>query len=142
MAKLPDNFVKAPATSRLTVSKPAAPKESRRGKRASLPTAAEVAAEANSVLVRLSPEELAALEGACAALAAVGETVTIEDMIKQVVGRWMIATRANHEPAAQATTPARATIVEQLRRLAEEPLRRWRAIGQTMWSRVRAKPTR
>jgi hypothetical protein len=140
MAKLPDNFVKAPSTSRLTLPKTAAPKESRRGKRGGLPTAAEVAAEANSVLVRLSPEELSALQEACAALAAVGETVTVEDMIKQVVGRWM-ATRQSHvEPATPPAQP-RATVVEQLRRLAEQPLRHWRAIGQTLqvWSRVFAK---
>ncbi|HEX7840115.1 MAG TPA: hypothetical protein VF469_21710, partial [Kofleriaceae bacterium] len=102
MAKLPDNFVKAPAeTSRLATYKPEgagkpAGKEARRkAKRTVLELEAHAAEHAQGVLVRLSPEEHQALSAACEALAAVGETVTIEDMIRQVVLRWMAATRAS-----------------------------------------------
>ncbi len=137
MAKLPENFVKPPATSRLTTAKPAG-KEARRTKRA-VPIAAEVVEHARSVLVRLSPEEHDALTAACTALLAVGETVSVEDMIKQVITRWMAATRAIHGPAMpEPRPPKHATIVKQLRALAAEPLRRWRALGETLdrWSRV------
>jgi hypothetical protein len=119
MAKLPDNFVKAPAdTSRVTTTKPAGKpadkpvgKEVRRKARRDAPPPAEAtepgAHSAHSALVRLSPEEHQALSAACEALAAAGEIVTIEDMIRQVVARWIAATRAAAatepgEPAAPA----------------------------------------
>lgn len=151
MAKLPDNFVKAPAeTSRVTTSQPAGKpgkplgKEVRRkARRGVLPPpadAAEQAEHAHSVLVRLSPDEHQALSAACDALAAVGETVTIEDMIRKVVGRWIAATRAAAAPEVPVpaqggpATPPRAieAIRTQLRRLAEQPVRRWRALQQTL----------
>ena len=153
MAKLPDNFVKAPAeTSRVTTAKPAdkpAGKEVRRKARRGAPQPpADAHQQAHSVLVRLSPEEHQALSAACEALAAVGETVTIEAMIRKVVERWIAATRAAAaaepgEPAgATPAAPARAidAIRAQLRWLAEQPVRRWRALRQALrrWTHARA----
>src|SRR5215475_14252818 len=143
MPKLPDNFVKAPAeTSRVTTTKPTdkpVGKEVRRKARRGAPPpsaggaeAAEAADHAHSVLVRLSPEEHQALSAACEALAAAGEIVTIENMIRQVVARWIAATRAAAatEPG-DPTTPAPVAphaidaIRVQLRWLAGQPFRRW-----------------
>lgn len=142
MAKLPDNFVKAPAaTSRLATSKPAGKEVRRKAKRGVLELQAEAAEQARSVLVRLSPEEHQALSGACEALAAVGERVTIEDMIRQVIARWMAATRASHAPEApEAARPAGDPIVARLRWFVEQPVRRWRELGQALrrWSRALA----
>jgi hypothetical protein len=151
MAKLPDNFVKAPPdTSRVTTAKPAGKsadkpvgKEVRRKARRDAPPPAENAEQgahsahsAHSVLVRLSPEEHQALSAACEALAAAGESVTIEDMIRQVVARWIAATRAAVAPEPAAPEPvaphAIAAIRAQLRWLAEQPLRRWRALRQAL----------
>ena len=125
MAKLPDNFVKPPLTSK--ISKPTAGKHARRSRKDDL----EVTV--HDVLVRLTPEQHQALTTACEALAAVGETVTIEDMIKQVIVRWMAATRAQlaAEPAIPARPPSEP-ILAQLRRLAEEPLQRWRELASQL----------
>jgi hypothetical protein len=153
MAKLPDNFVKAPAeTSRVTtanpVGKPAGKEVRRKARRGTVPPPAEAAERAEvarDVLVRLSPEEHQALTAACDALAAVGETVTIEDMIRKVVERWIAATRAATTPEVPApapAAPARAidAIRAQLRRLAEQPVRRWRALREALlrWSHTLA----
>ena len=154
MAKLPDNFVKAPAeTSRVTTAHPAGKsvgkpvgKEVRRKARGGvLQPPADASADAHSVLVRLSPEEHQALSAACEALAAVGETVTIEDMIRKVVERWITATRAAAAPAHPTPAPAAppraiAAIRTQLRRLAEQPVRRWRALQHALrrWSHALA----
>lgn len=143
MAKLPENFVKPPAASRLTTGKTPAPKTSRRLRKADVE--AEAARHVHDVLVHLTPDEYQALAAACDALAAVGETVTIEDMIKQVIARWITATRAMNGTIAPATVepepmgPGASPVVRsQLRRLAAEPVRRWRAIGETLrrWSRA------
>lgn len=138
MAKLPENFVKPPsATSRLT-TRLTAPKQARRARKAELE--AEAAEHVPGVLVRLSPEEHQALSAACAALAAAGETVSVEDMIRQVIARWIAATRAMQTPETAATTPplAHEPVTAQLRRLAEQPLRYWRALGQALrgWRRL------
>jgi hypothetical protein len=143
MAKLPENFVKPPAASRLTTGKTSAPKTSRRIRKAELE--AEAATYVHDVLVRLTPDEHQALAAACDALAAVGEIVTIEDMIKQVIARWIAATRAIHGPIEPAPVePGPDPIVSQLRRLAEQPVRGWRAIGETLrrWTRVWRAPAR
>ena len=128
MAKLPENFVKPPTTSKLT--RPSPGKHARR-------TRKDAIAEAvHDVLVRLSPEQHHALSAACEALAAVGETVTIEDMIKQVVARWMNATRAMHadvHPVPRAPDP----IFAQLRRLVAEPVRGWRELVSRVRQLVR-----
>jgi hypothetical protein len=153
MAKLPDNFVKAPAeTSRVTTAHPAGKpvgkpvgKEVRRKARRGVLQPPVDAADAHSVVVRLSPEEHQALSAACEALAAAGETVTIEDMIRKVVERWITATRAAAAPEHPAPTPAAppraiAAIRTQLRRLAEQPVRRWRALQHALrrWSHALA----
>jgi hypothetical protein len=179
MAKLPDNFVKAPAeTSRVTTAKPQSKpvgKQLRRkaGRGALQPPAnapehrevgagdpAEAEGDAprgfeevhtgvytgvHSVLVRLSPEEHQALSAACEALAAIGETVAIEDMIRRVVERWIAATRAAataEPPAAAPAVPPRAiaAVRAQLRRLAAQPVRRWQALRQALrrWSHALA----
>jgi hypothetical protein len=153
MAKLPDNFVKAPAeTSRVTTARPAdkpagkpAGKEARRKARGGAPpppaeTTEAGADPAHSVLVRLSPEEHQALSAACEALTAVGETVTIEGMIRKVVERWIAATRAATAaepgepvaPAPAASPRAIHAIRTQLRWLAEQPVRRWRALHRAL----------
>jgi len=152
MAKLPDNFVKAPAeTSRVTSARPAdkpAGKEVRRKARRDAPQPpADAAAQGEyRVRVQLSPEEHQALSAACEALAAVGETVTIEDMIRRLVGRWIAATRAAAAPEAPApgapAVPPRAidAIRAQLRWLAAQPVRRWRALREALlrWSHAGA----
>jgi len=163
MAKLPDNFVKAPPdTSRVittktagkpadkTADKPAdkrtdkpVGKEVRRKARRDAPLPADAteqgahsAHSAHSVLVRLSPEEHQALSVACEALAAAGEIVTIEHMIRQVVARWIAATRAATAPDPAASAPAAPHAIDairvQLRWLAEQPFRRWRALRQAL----------
>jgi hypothetical protein len=168
MAKLPDNFVKPPpASSRLTATKPPAGKLSRRSRKAdelanerAIDT--EAASHVDAVLVRLSSDEHAALSAACEALARVGHTVSIEDMVKQVIARWIAATRAMQalpalsapsaapspalpDPAGRAApasalpaplAPALAAIRGQLRRLAAEPIRRWQALGQRIRQRA------
>ncbi len=137
MAKLPDNFVKPPsATSRLTAKLTSAPKLARRARKAELE--AEAAAHVHDVLVRLSPEEHEALSAACAALAVVGEAVTIDEMIRRVIVRWMDATRAMHADAVTPPPIAHEPVTAQLRRLAEQPIRYWRALGQALrtWRRV------
>lgn len=138
MPKLPDNFVKPPpATSQLTAGKTAAGKVARRTRTAGKLTPAleaEAAGHVDGVLVRLSTEEHDALSAACAALAAVGHTVSIEDMIKQVIARWIAATRAMQAPVVpgphipMSSPPVTAAIRAQLRALAAEPIRRWRLL--------------
>jgi dihydrodipicolinate synthase/N-acetylneuraminate lyase len=146
MAKLPDNFVKPPpASSRLSAARATPAKVGRRSRKAE-DIEAEAVAQVPSVLVRLSPEEHQALSSACHALAAVGQTVSIEDMIKHVIMRWIAATRAMQGlavPAAPVVPPASlrptpASIRAQLRRLAAQPLRRWRELGMTLqrWSQA------
>lgn len=153
MAKLPDNFVKPPPeTSRVTTAKsadkPAGKEVRRKAKRGVLQPPSEATEPnevaggdaAHSVLVRLSPEEHQALSAACEALAAVGETVTIEDMIRKVVERWIAATRVATAPEAPAPAPGAPTaspraidaIQAQLRWLVEQPVRRWRELRQTL----------
>jgi hypothetical protein len=142
MAKLPDNFVKSPpASGRLTTAKPAAAKLGRRSRK---DLDSEAQSHVESVLVRLSADEHEALSAACTALVAVGQTVSIEDMIKQVVARWIAATRAMQAPSVPAPmapmtpAPAIASIRAQLRKLAAEPVRRWHELGRTLrrWSHV------
>jgi hypothetical protein len=146
MAKLPDNFVKPPpAASRLTTTKPIANKLGRRRKAAEVEAELDAAAagHVHSVMVRLSAEEHDALSHACTALAVVGHSVSIEDMIKQVLVRWIAATRAMQLPAVPAPSPAPSvaampSIRAQLRRIAAEPVRRWHELGQALrrWTHV------
>jgi hypothetical protein len=133
MAKLPDNFVKPPsATSRLT-TRLTAPKHVRR------PRKAELEEEAvNLVTVRLSPAEYAALAAACDAFAAVGETVSIEEMMRQVIARWMAATLAMQAPGTGSIAPAaRKPVRSTLRRLARQPISHWRALGEALRRSIR-----
>jgi hypothetical protein len=144
MAKLPENFVKSPAaTSRLTTGKPTAGKQTRRTSK-TIDLEAAAGPHVHEILLRLSPDEHAAVAAACAALAAVGEAVSLEAMIKQVIARWIAATRALNTgaPATPATAPvpwvvAHQPIKAQLLWLADQPLRRWRALGETVrrWTR-------
>ncbi len=114
MAKLPDNFVKPPSASRLT-TKPSAPKQARRARNAE-----------PDVLLKLSPDELSALTAACEALAAVGETVSLDDMIHQVIARWMAATRAMASAEPLPPPPAtHAPVAARCWRAVGELLRRW-----------------
>src|SRR5215468_5695880 len=122
MAKLPDNFVKPPPASRLTAGKLAAPKAARRSRKVTLDLEAAATQHVDDILVRLSAEQHEALAAACAALSAVGEVVTIEDMIKQVIARWIAATRAMSGPLpAEPVEVKPEPITAQLQRLAAEP---------------------
>src|SRR3954466_15635516 len=153
MAKLPDHFRTAPAeTSRVTtanpVGKPAGKEVRRKARRGTVPPPAATAERtegAHDGLVRLSPEEHQALTAACDALAAVGETVTIEGMIRKVVERWIAATRAATAPEVPGSPPgvpprAIDAIRAQLRRIAEQAVRRWRALREALlrWSHALA----
>ena len=151
MAKLPDNFVQPPpATSRLTTPKPTAAKVGRRARKADVELDAEAAAHVHSVLVRLSADEHGALTAACEALVAVGHAVSIEDMIRQVIARWIATTRAMQAPSVPVATapapqvPAITSIRAQLQRLAAEPVRRWQELRQSLrrWSHVLDPRTR
>lgn len=161
MAKLPENFVKPPpARSRLTTGKPSPAKLGRRGRKGEGPSetpaegpseaealAAAVVPDVQSVLVRLSDEEHQALAAACAALASVGQPISMEDMIKQLIMRWIAASRAMQTPSLPAQARAQpgqlrashAVIRAQLRKFTEQPILRWRELGQTLrrWSRSR-----
>jgi hypothetical protein len=150
MAKLPDNFVQSPpAASRLTTTKPTAGKLARRPRKADVELDAEAAAHVHSVLVRLSADEHSALSAACDALVAAGHAVSIEDMIRQVIARWIAATRAMQAPSVPVPmasapqvpvpqVPAITSVREQLRRLAANPVRRWQELRQSLrrWSHV------
>jgi hypothetical protein len=101
-----------------------------------------VAEHAHEVLVRLSDEEHQALGAACAALAAVGQRVSIEDMIRTLVERWMTATRAATSPDVPA--PAHPRLLDavraQLRWLVAQPVRRWHELRLALrrWTRALA----
>lgn len=148
MAKLPENFVKPPpASSRLNAARTTAGKVARKSRKAedaavdAAPAPEAIAPAGHSVVVRLSADEHQALSAACDALAAIGQPMTLEDMTRQVVGRWIAATRAMQAPsvpARSAPTPRAVAMPAPLRRFVAEPLRRWQSLGDTLrrWSRA------
>lgn len=156
MAKLPDNFVKPPpASSRLNAPRTTAGKVARKSRKAedgaaapapdaAVPEAHHAAAPAgpigHSVLVRLSADEHQALSAACDALAAIGEPMTLEEMTRQVIGRWIAATHAMQAASvpARSAPPAPRSLPMPMRRFVAEPLRRWQSLGETLrrWSRA------
>jgi hypothetical protein len=131
MAKLPENFVK-PSGATPAARGSRSPRRSARDKRSKLALEKVTAEHSRDILVRLSPEEHEALDAACAALRAIGHEISVEEMIRQVIARWIAATHAacavDRAPVGALPEPARQSILSQLRSLAERPLRRWREL--------------
>jgi hypothetical protein len=113
MAKLPSEFVKAPAVG---------PAPRRRGKRTSLLDPEAARALLREVIVRLTEAEHRALEAARAELGRAGEELTLEQLIHRIIAEW--TTRRSEAPAA---VPMEG-ILAHLRRLASSPLRTWREL--------------
>ncbi|HEX3763290.1 MAG TPA: hypothetical protein VHW23_31565 [Kofleriaceae bacterium] len=110
--------------------------------RAGVADSPAVTEHAHEVLVRLSDEEHQALAAACAALAAIGQPVSIEDMIRTLIERWMAATQTATAPDVPA--PAHPRLLDavraQLRWLVAQPLRRWHELRLALrrWTRALA----
>ena len=116
MAKLPTEFVKAPA---------AKPAPRRRAQKTSLLDPEAARALLREVIVRLSESEHKQLEDARAELARSGEEVSLEQMIHRIIAEWSVRLAEARQPA---TRPVDG-ILAQLRRLAGQPLRTWRELG-------------
>lgn len=125
MAKLPAEFVKSPQTAaRKTRS------GGRRRKKATLleEQAREAADLRREILLRLTEEEHAALEAACAELGGAGERLTVEQVIHRAIGDW-IARRKPATTTATAPPEAAEGIVASLVSFARSRLRGWRDLG-------------
>jgi hypothetical protein len=133
MAKLPTEFLKAPATQ----PKPRAP----RSRKASLISPDPVKNPRELVLV-LTEEEYQALEEARHALHAAGAEVTLEQMIHRVFADWMVRARAIVQPPSAPADAPRAEVARDERMLArlrafvEAPLRTWRELATQVWRRA------
>ena len=123
MAKLPTEFVKAPAPK---------PAPRRRGKKTSLLDPEAARAMLREVLVRLTESEHRQLEDARTELARAGEEVTIEQMIHRVIAEWSARLAEARRPVA---IPVEG-ILAQLRRMASSPLRTWRDLGAAALRRL------
>ncbi len=123
MAKLPTEFVKAPA---------ARPAPRRRAKKTSLLDPEAARALLREVIVRLSESEHKQLEDARAELARSGEEVSLEQMIHRIIAEWSARLAEARQPA---TRPVEG-ILAQLRRLAGQPLRTWRELGVAALRRI------
>ena len=121
MAKLPDDFVKAPAVK----------KGRSRKSKAKLGLEKAKQLDPRELLLRLSDDELSALQGACEQLRAAGETVDLEGMVKRVIAGWVEQTRAARAVEQQQAEAPRA-IVAQLLGIVRDPLRRWRELGAVL----------
>ena len=125
MAKLPDNFVKAPAEGN---KKKKTPGQGR--KRKSISLEKEIARRAHDILVRFTAEEHRALETACEQLRAEGEDITPELAVKRAVAFWLEDRQRSREAAAaQAEHDG---VIAQLRRFAHEPMRAWRELNSAL----------
>jgi hypothetical protein len=125
MAKLPSEFVKAPAAG-------SGPR--RRGKKASLLDPEAARALLREVILRLTEAEHRALEDARAALARAGEQLTLEQIVHRIIAEW---TARRAEASQPATRPIEG-ILAHLRRLASSPLRTWRDLGAAALRRLTA----
>jgi hypothetical protein len=123
MAKLPSEFVKAPA---------AKPAPKRRSKKTSLLDPEAARALLREVIVRLTESEHRLLEDARAELARAGDEVTLEQMIHRVIAEW---TTRRTEARQPATRPVDG-ILAHLRKLATSPLRTWRDLGAAALRRL------
>lgn len=136
MAKLPPDFVKAPAaaaasttetTEAPSVRKTPAKKRSR--KKTGLVTAERARDLTREVILRLDDDDRSELERARAELSRRGEDLTLEQMVQRVVSGWCSRRLAER---ARAEAPRAEGIVAQLRRLARDPVRGWREIGAAL----------
>jgi hypothetical protein len=125
MAKLPSEFVKAPA---------ARPAPKRRGKKTSLLDPEAARALLREVIVRLSEAEHRLLEDARAELARAGEELSLEQMLHRIISEWS----ARRAEARQPATRPVDGILAQLRRLAQSPVRTWRELGAAAMRRLAA----
>jgi hypothetical protein len=125
MAKLPPEFVKAPITTE------GAPAPKRRGGKSTL--VAADARDIHDVMLRLTDDELRALEQARAELRSAGEDVTLEEMIHRVITDWSarasMTARASATPAPVASEPRIESLLGRLRAVARSPLQTWRELG-------------
>lgn len=123
MAKLPTEFVKAPA---------ARPAPKRRTRKTSLLDPEAARALLREVIVRLSEAEHRALELARAELARAGEELTLEQIIHRVIAEWTTRRAEAHKPAPRPVEG----VLAQLRRLASSPMRTWRELGAAAMRRL------
>jgi hypothetical protein len=120
MAKLPAEFVKAPA------DKPAAAATKRRPKKTALVSPETARALLREIHLRLTEVEFRALEDAREELRKGGHEVTLEQMLHRVITEWMTARAA---AAAAAALPPVESLLARIRRFARSPLRSWRDLG-------------
>ncbi len=129
MAKLPSEFVKAPA---------AKPAPRRRGKTTSLLDPAAARALLREVILRLTEEEITLTEQSHgnekerAELVRAGEELTLEQMIHRIIAEWS----AHRAEARQPATRPVEGILAHLRKLAGSPLRTWRDLGAAALRRL------
>ncbi|HLU67410.1 MAG TPA: hypothetical protein VKZ63_14090 [Kofleriaceae bacterium] len=127
MAKLPNDFVKAPAAAAAKDPAAAAPARKKRSrKKTGLVTAERARDLLREVVIRLGDDERRELELAREELARAGESVTIEQMVMRAIAEWC-ASRVAARAAAAA--PPVESILERVRRLARDPLGTWRQLG-------------
>jgi hypothetical protein len=120
MAKLPAEFVKAPA------DKPSAAPSKRRPKKTALVSPETARALLREIHLRLTEVEFRALEGARDELRKGGHEVTLEQMLHRVITEWMTVRAA---AAAAAALPPVESLLDRIRRFARSPLRSWRDLG-------------
>jgi hypothetical protein len=140
VAKLPPEYVKAPAGAgvaagrvvapRVRVPAPEpAPERKRKARRTTLMTAERARDLLREVILRLGDDEHRELERAREELRRSGEEVTLEQMVHRVIAEWCLRRAAERSAAAAGPVDG---IVAQLRRLAASPLRRWRDLGAAL----------
>lgn len=119
MAKLPAEFVKAPAPRRST--------KRRVGTTAEKTVQRNALALTGEVVVVLGDDERRALGAALDELRRAGEDVTIEQMVGRVIGDWMA--RRNAPPPAKLTIEA---AVAHVVKMARNPIAAWRDLGASL----------
>lgn len=123
MAKLPSEFVKAPA------AKPA-PKKRTRKQSLLDPEAAR--ALLREVIVKLSEAEHRLLEEVRAELARAGEELSLEQLLHRIIAEWSARRSEARQPVARPVEG----ILAQLRRLAQSPVQTWRELGAAAMRRL------
>jgi hypothetical protein len=120
MAKLPAEFVKAPA------DKPTAAPAKKRPKKTALVSPETARALLREIHLRLTEVEYRALEDAREELRKAGQEVSLEQMLHRVITEWIAARAA---AAAAAALPPVDSLLDRIRRFARSPLRSWRELG-------------
>jgi hypothetical protein len=121
MAKLPPDFVKAPAPRRAS--------KSRSKRKTSLVTAERARDLSREVILSLSEDHKQELELARQELSRPGEEVSLEQMVEKIIAGWYATRTADR---VTGTLSRSQSIVAQLRQLAERPLRSWRELGAAL----------